>query len=72
MRITNSVNTSSSQNGLTMVDENSASDPYIEENFIDHVENGHNAGIDNSNITNVGFDDSNATSTNINSNTTTT
>ena len=72
MRITNSTIDSLSQNGLTMVDENSASDAYIEENTYDRVENGHNAGIDNSNITNVGFDDSNATSTNINSNTTTT
>ena len=44
MRITNFATTSPTQNNLTMVAENSVSDPYIEENSIDHGENDHNVG----------------------------
>ena len=72
MRITNSPTTSHSQNDLTMVDENSPSDPYSEENTIDHVENGHNVGINDSNTTIEVSNNTNSTSININSNTTTT
>ena len=72
MRITNSPTTSHSQNYSTMVDENSPSDPYSEENTIDHVENGHNVGINDSNITIEVSNNTNSTSININSNTTTT
>ena len=55
-----------------MVVENSASDPYIEENIIDHGENGHNVRINDSNTTIEASNNTNSTSTNINSNTTTT
>jgi len=72
MRITNSATTSLTQNDLTMVDENSPSDPYSEENNIDHVENGRNVGISNSNTTIEASINTNSTSTNIISNTTTT
>ena len=59
MRITNSTINLLSQNNVTMVDENSAFDPYLEENNIDHGENGHNVGSTNSNIV---VKDSNSTS----------
>ena len=72
MRITNLLSSSLSQNDLTMVDENSASDPYIEENFIDHVENGHNVGSNSSNTTIEDSNNINATHNNNNSDTTTT
>ena len=51
MRITNLSTNYLSQNGLTMMDENSASDPYLEDNAIDHSKNGHSIGINNSNTT---------------------
>ena len=72
MRITNSPTTSHSQNDLTMVDENSPSDPYSEENTIDHVENGHNVGINDSNTTIEVSNNTNSTFININSNIVTT
>ena len=71
MRITNLITNFLSQNNLTMVVENSASDPYIEENIIDYCENGHNVGINESNTTIEASNNTNSTSTNINSNTTT-
>ena len=52
MRITNSTIDSLSQNGLTMVEENSASDAYIEETNLDNDEIGRNVGINDSTITN--------------------
>ena len=55
-----------------MVVENSASDPYIEENIIDYGENGHNVGINDLNITIEGSNNIKSTFANINSNTTTT
>ena len=67
MKITNSLSTSLSQNDLTMVDESSASDAYIEENFINNVENGHNVGINDSTITNEENESNIPTSTNNNS-----
>ena len=72
MRITNSTIDSLSQDGLTMVDENSASDAYIEENSINNDENGHNVGINNSTTTNGDNESNIPTSTNNNSIATTT
>ena len=72
MRITNSTIDSLSQNGLTMVEENSASDAYIEENTIDNVENGHNVGINDFTTTNQENESNIPTSTNNNSIVTTT
>ena len=54
------------------MNENSASDPYIKENTIDHGENGHNVGINDAIIIIDVSDSSNIKSTNINSNNTTT
>ena len=70
MRITNSPTTSHSQNDLTMVDENSPSDPYSEENNIHHDENGHN--LNDSTTTNEENESNIPTSTNNNSIVTTT
>ena len=72
MRITDSAFNSLSQNGLTMVDENSASDAYIEENVINNVENGHNVGNNDSTTTNEDNESNTPTSTNNNSIATTT
>ena len=72
MRITNSTIDSLSQDGLTMVDENSASDAYIEENSINNDENGHNVGINDSTTTNEENESNIPTSTNNNSIVTTT
>ena len=70
MRITNSTIDSLSQDGLTMVDENSASDAYIEENSINNDENGHN--LNDSTTTNEENESNIPTSTNNNSIVTTT
>ena len=70
MRITNSTIDSLSQDGLTMVDENSASDAYIEENSINNDENGHN--LNDSTTTNEENESNIPTSTHNNSIVTTT
>ena len=72
MRITDSAFNSLSQNGLTMVDEKSTSDAYIEENVINNVENGHNVGNNDSTTTNEDNESNTLTSTNNNSIATTT
>ena len=72
MRINSSTIDSLSQNDLTMVDENSASSLYSEENIINNDENGHNVGIIDSTTTNEENESNIPTSTNNNSIVTTT
>ena len=51
-----------------MVAENSVSNPYIEENIIDHGENSHNVGTNDLNTTIKDSNKINSAPTNINSN----
>ena len=68
MRISNSSVDLLSHNGLTMVDENSATDPYFEEISIDQDISGHNNGINDSNTLIQDTESNILTFTNINSN----